>query len=199
VEAPEFVEKARRAFDDLNERERKLLVLLVSVTAAILVLLPLYLVGSSVSDIEEENQLAQDVLRDIARSRDMLAERQAEREAAQQLYANKAPALGGWIESQANAQSIALRDVTDQPEVVLGNYTRRNIRAALPHVGIRPVVKMLTEISNSPYPVIIERIEVDNVRGAEDYNIRIGVSAYDRGVPQRDEEGGEGPTRSKRR
>jgi hypothetical protein len=42
---------------------------------------------------------------------------------------------------------------------------------------------MLTELENCPYPLIVERIEVDSVRGVDEYYVRVGVSAYDRGVP----------------
>jgi type II secretory pathway component PulM len=197
VAAGEIVEKLRAALDGLNERERRLLAVLGAVTVAVVVILPLYLVAASVSDLADQNQQTQEILRDIARARNELAQRRVEREAARELYANKAPALGGYLEAEASEQSLTLRDVTDQPEVVLGDFTRRNIRASLPHVQIRPVVKMLTELENSPYPLIVERIEVDSVRGVDDYNVRVGVSAYDRGVPGGTDSDAQGPRRTR--
>lgn len=176
--AADLFEGARNAFDNLNERERKLVGALGVVAAAIFLLLPVYLMTASISDLEAENQKIATVLRDIARARPQLAEREAERQAAQALYDQQAPPLGGFVEAKARDQELALREATDQPDQVLGQYTRRAVRASLPNVGLRAVVKMFTSIENSNYPVAIDRIQIEHFRSGDQYNVTFGVVAY---------------------
>ncbi|MCB9599402.1 MAG: type II secretion system protein M [Sandaracinus sp.] len=174
------MDRLRAYADGLNERERKLLGALGVVFALIVVLLPIYLVTSSISEIEEENRQISQVLRDIGRARGTLAQRQAEREAARARYQQAAPPLGSFLEARATEQELSLREVTDQPEKVVGDFRRRNVRATLPSVGLRKVIKLLTSIENSRFPVAVERIQIEHFRSGEDsYNVQIGVIAYD--------------------
>lgn len=174
------LDRLRAYTDGLNERERKLLGVLGVVFALIVVVLPLYVVTSSISDIEEENREISLVLRDIGRARATLAQRQAEREAARARYRQAAPPLGSFLEARAAEQELSLREVTDQPEKVVGEFRRRNVRATLPSVGLRKAIKLLTSIENSRFPVAVERIQIEHFRGGEDnYNVQVGVIAYD--------------------
>lgn len=183
----ELVERVQGALHSLNDRERRLLTALGAVFVAVLVLLPLYLVTSSIADIEAENAEIVSVLRDIRRAQGTLAQREAEREAAAARYARPAPPLGSFIEARASEQQLTLREVTDQPEKVIGEYRRRNVRATMPGVGLRPVVKMLTAIENSPFPVALERIQIEHFRPGDSYNVTIGVIAFDREQPEGDD------------
>jgi len=173
-------ERLQGALDSLNERERRLLTVLGGVFAAVLVLLPLYLITSTISEIETENEEIVEVLREIRGAQGTLARREAEREAAAARYARPAPPLGSFIEARAREQQLTLREVTDQPEKVIGEFRRRNVRATMPGVGLRPVVKMLTAIENSPFPVALERIQIEHFRPGDSYNVTVGVIAFDR-------------------
>ncbi|MBX3251487.1 MAG: type II secretion system protein M [Myxococcales bacterium] len=178
------LDRLRASIDGLNERERRLLAVLGVVFALIVIVLPLYLVTSSISEIEAENRAISTVLRDIGRARGTLAQRQAEREAAQARYREAAPPLGSFLEARASEQQLSLREVTDQPEKIVGDFRRRNARATLPGVELRKAIKMLTAIENSRHPVAVERIQIEHFRGGEDsYNVQIGVIAYDAQEP----------------
>ncbi|MCU0676639.1 MAG: hypothetical protein MUE69_28080 [Myxococcota bacterium] len=59
------------------------------------------------------------------------------------------------------------------------------MRATLPSVGLKKVIKLLTSIENSRFPVAVERIQIEHFRGGEDsYNVQIGVIAYDAAEPE---------------
>src|SRR5690606_22683474 len=91
---------------------------------------------------------------------------------------------GSFLEARATEQELSLREVTDQPEKVVGDFRRRNVRATLPSVGLRNVIKLLTSIENSRFPVAVERIQIEHFRSGEDsYNVQIGVIAYDAQEP----------------
>ena len=175
------LDSLRAKVAELNERERRLLTALGGVMLAIFVFLPLYLISASISDIQKENEELSDVLQDIQQARTELAQRDVEREAAMGRYRTPAPPLGSFVESKAGEQDLRLREVTDQPEQVLGEFRRRSVRVSMPNVELRPVIKLFTSIENARYPVALERIQVEHYRrDAETYNVELGVITYDR-------------------
>src|SRR5688500_12412576 len=146
----------------------------------LIVVLPLYLATSSISDTEEENREIASLIREINRSKGRLQEREAERRATERRYQTKAPALGSFVEAKAREVSLAVREVTDQPEQVSGGFRRRSVRATLPGVGLRAVVDLMASIENSPFPVAIDQIHVEHFQSGDRYNVTLGVVAYDR-------------------
>lgn len=168
------------AIANLNGRERKLLGAMGVVFVGLIVFLPLYLISSSISEISTENESISEVLRSIARARPQLAQREAEREASMARYRTAAPPLGSFMEARASEQELNLREVNEQPDKVIGEFRRRNTRATLPNVGLRPVVKMLTSIVNSRYPVSLERLEFEHFRSGDTYNVQVGIVTYSR-------------------
>lgn len=193
-----MIEKIQEALANMTERERQLLGVLGIAFAVILVVLPLYLISSSISEMRDDNAALSAVLRDIQRQRPALAAREATREAAMARYARPAPPLGSFMESQATGQSLTLREVTDQPDKVIGEYTRRNTRATLPNVGLRPVIKMLTSIENSGLPVALGRLQFEHFRPGDAYNVEVGLIAYQRTENPEPEEESAGPSRMRR-
>jgi hypothetical protein len=193
----------RTAFENLNDREKKLVGALGVVLGVLLVLLPVYLSSQAIGSIEDENEEIREVLRDISRARGDLAQRQAEREAAERRYDTPAPPLGSFLEAKARDSGYSNPlQVTDEPDDVGETFTRRHVRASLPGVGLGTAIHMMTEIENSPYPVAIELIQVDHtVIGQDRFNVQVGVFAFDRNQPRSgraesdDDDGGERRTK----
>lgn len=167
-------------FDTLNQRERRLLSLMGSVFAVIAVMVPMYLMLASISDIETENTDINGVLQDIYRSEGRLEEQKAARRAVERLYNRKTPSLGGFLEESAQEYGVGGLSITDQPKLDMGDYSRRSVRVSLPTVELRPLIDMLADIKNSSYPVAIERIQLDGGRLRKGYSVKLAVNAYDR-------------------
>lgn len=177
------LEGARRAFENLNEREKKLVTIMGAVLALIVVLLPIYLLTSSISDLEQRNREIAAIIKDLSRAKPAIRAKEAERRASERLYETAAPPLGSFLEAKAREQNITIRELTDQPEKSVGSFRRRHVRAVLGSVGLAPVVRMLAAIENSPYPVALERIHIDHFQSGDVYTVQIGVIAYDRRKP----------------
>jgi len=173
-----MTESARRAYENLNERERLLVTALAGVLAVLLVGVPFYLLTSSISNLEDENQEVRTVLRELGQARGRLEGREAAREASVRRYRTPAPPLGSFLEAKAGLQELTLREVTDQPEKVVGEFRRRELRATLPNVGLRAVIRMLTDIENSPFPVAVSRLHFEHFRSGDRYNVKVGLIAY---------------------
>src|SRR5690606_25850904 len=121
----------------LNDRERKLVTVLGVVLVALFVFLPVWLLTSSIGDVQEENEQIRQALRDISRHGGQLAEWEQERAAAERRYETPAPPLGSFLEAKAREAGYDRPlEVTDQPEKVSGGFTRRNTRVSLPGVGL---------------------------------------------------------------
>jgi cell division protein ZapA (FtsZ GTPase activity inhibitor) len=193
------LDSLRQQIAELNERERKLLTILGAVFVAILVVLPLYLISTGISDIETENEGIADVLSEIQDARSELAQRDAEREAAMARYGTPTPPLGSFVENEANQQELRLREVTDQPEQVFGEFRRRAVRASMPNVELRPVIKMVTSIENSRYPVAVTRLQIENYRRGQNYNVELSVITFDRAVPNAEGDDADPERHSKQR
>jgi len=178
-----LMESLRRSWDGLNVRERKLVGMMGLTLVGLVIFGIFYMSQSAVNDVEEENVQLEAALADIGRARARLEERAAERETAERRYATKAPALGSFVEATARENELTLREVTDQPEEVSGRYTRRSVNVQLPNVNLRPIVDLMASIENSPFPVAIEQIEVEHFQAGDQYNVKLGVVAYDRSGP----------------
>lgn len=174
------LDNVRSWADSLSSRERRLLGIMAFVFMAIVVALPMYIAVASISDIETENEEISSVLRDIERSEPRLRQQKADRRAIDQLYSRKAPTLGGFLEERAQQYGVSGLGITDQPELDMGEYSRRSVRVSLPVVELRPLVEMLADIENSSYPVSIERIQMTGGRMRTGYTVKLGVNAYDR-------------------
>ncbi len=189
-------------WENLTDRERMLLSVLGAVAGVLLVLLPVFLLSTSISDLEHDNEQITAALRRISRSRGRLAAQQAARQAAEMRYARRAPTLGSFLEAKAGEQEgLSISDVQHEPEREQGHFRIRNTRARFQNTGLVAGTRMLAAIENSGYPVVIERIHIDHNQTGDRYNFQIGVLAFDRegsgggadaGVPSADEGAGGG-------
>jgi hypothetical protein len=166
--------------DSLSDRERRLLGLMATVFGVMVLVVPMYIGISTISDIEGENEDIVSVLRDIQRSEPRLRQQKADRKAIESLYNRKAPSLGGFLEERAQQYGVTGLGITDQPNLDLGDYSRRSVRVTLPVVEIRPLIEMLADIENSSYPVSIELIQMTGGRMRTGYSVKLAVNAYDR-------------------
>ena len=177
------LDNVRNWADSLSHRERRLLSSMAVVFVAIVVVLPMVVAISSISDIETDNAEIAQVLQDIRRSEPRLRQEKAERLDVERLYSRKAPSLGGFLEERAQQYGVTGLGITDQPRLDLGGYSRRSVRVSLPVVELRPLIEMLADIENSSYPISIERIQMTGGRMRTGYTVKLAVNAYDREAP----------------
>lgn len=178
---PDFVGPLRTAWENFNEREKKMVAALGGTVIALLVGGIVYYAMSTVGDLQTENEGIQAVLDQIGREGPRLRAAAEARRQADRRYNNRAPSLGGFLESTAHANGLTLREVTDQPEEVANGFKKRSVRLQLPGVNLRPAVDFMAAIENSVYPVAIEMIEVEHFQaGVDAFNVKLGVLAYDR-------------------
>lgn len=190
----ERLEALRAQWEALTDREKRLVRILGSVAAALLVMLPVYLLSSAIGDLERQNEEIAGVLSEIDRADERLAQREAERAAAEARYTQRAPELGTFLEGRATAREMTISSVTSQPEVQAGRFRKRHVRASFPGTSLRQAVRLMTDLESAPYPIALERVHMEHYQPGDQYNLDLGVITYDRtAAPERDAGVGSAP------
>lgn len=180
-----LLDRIRLKWDDLNDRERRLLSVLGVAFAAFLLGFPLFWSMRTNADLEDENARLREVLRLIGERRPQLKALADSRRSSEARYARRTPPLGSFLEEEAKKHGLTIREITDQPEKTAGNYHRRSVRASISDVGLTGVVDLLSGIVQSPYPVAIDHVQLEHYHAGDSYRVRVGVLTFDKQQQQK--------------
>jgi hypothetical protein len=175
-----WFDRMRGAWDDLNDRERRLVGTLGVALAVFLLGFPLFWAMRTNTELEENNRRLHAVLTLIAERRTQLRSMAELRRTAEARYARRTPPLGSFLEEEAKKHGLTIREVTDQPEKTAGLYHRRSVRASINDVGLTGIVDLLSGIVLSPYPVAIDHIQIEHYQPGDVYRVKIGVLTFDK-------------------
>jgi type II secretory pathway component PulM len=175
-----ILDRLRSAWENLNDRERRMLSVLGGVLLVLLLLVPPGMLTLGNRDLQTENDELRSLLDQLSIQRARLLQLAQDRKNAEQRYQNKTPPLGSFLESEAKKQGLTLQEVTDQPEKTVGRFQRRSITVSLPQTGLTPVIKLLSSIVESGHPVAIQEIQLDHYQPGDQYHVRLGVLTYDK-------------------
>jgi len=177
----------RLAFDklpitwaNLTQREKFITGALGVVLCLCVFALPLLLLTSTNASLEEENEQLRKLGEKISSQREKYEQLTLEKRAAERRYQQKAPALGGFLESLAREQDLTIREVTDQPEKSMGKYRRRNVRVFINSAPLSPLINLMSAIESSRYPLAIEYIQLEHYQQGDTYQVKLGVVTYDK-------------------
>lgn len=173
-------ERLRSSWENLNERERRMLTVLGVVVLALLLLLPPVMLYLGNNDLQTQNDELRGVLNQLAMQKPRLMQLAEDRKNAEARYKNKTPPLGSFLESEAKKQGLNLQEVTDQPEKTLGKYLRRSVTVSLPNTPLTPVINLMSSIVESGHPVAIQEITMDHYQTGDVYNFKLGILTYDK-------------------
>ena len=166
----------------MNERERRLVGVLIVVGAIVLILAVPFGLGFYIRSARAENEDLRQALSGVQEARGTLRERQAQKDLVAARYAKKAPSLAGFLEQTARTQKLEVVESTPLPDVPHGKrVTEHGTSVHLKKAGMLPIAKFLEAIERSGYPVTVSRLNVRKRNGEPDsYDVEVGVSSYDR-------------------
>lgn len=173
-------ERVRAFWENLNDRERRMLSVLGAIFAALILLMPPVLLVLDNTELEAQNAELRSVVEQLDVQRNRLARIAQERLTAEQRYLNKTPPLGSFLESEAKKQGLTLQEVTDQPEKTVGRYLRRSVTVALPQVALTPLINLLSSIVESGHPVVVDQLQIDHYSPGDQFNVKLGVLTFDK-------------------
>lgn len=173
---------ARLTFlEKLTPRERRLMSVLGVVVVVMLLLgLPAAL-EAAIASKRSDNDDMKDAIAKIQDARAQVRDRQARKDAIALRYANRAPALAGFIEQSARAQKMEVSDSVDRPDLPGKQYTERTTVVHLKKAGMLPISRLLESIERAGYPIVISRLNIRKRTAEQDsWDVELGVTAYDR-------------------
>ena len=171
----------REQFENMSERERKLLTLLGGLFAALIFIgIPAY-VYTGVASAREHNEEITELLRRMDKASELLAVRKGEREARERQYGKPAPALASFIEKSAQTNGLEVPESSDRPDQEGKGFVERTTVVKMRKVNLKPLIKMLENIERSGHPVAITNLSIKaRASGPDLYDVQLGVSAYDK-------------------
>lgn len=175
------MKRLRDWYDGLAERERRLLVVFVSLLGVFFILLVPYLASLTLSGIRQQNDELRAAINVVQGSRGKLQEIKARKDAIAARYVNPAPPLAGFIENAARQSSIDIPESQDRPDQPHGKkYVERSTVVRMRKVQMLPLLQTLERIEGAGHPIVVSRLSIRK-RGQEpdNYDVELGVSAFD--------------------
>ena len=176
----DLLERLKDSFENLSEREQKLVAIMGVVLAALVLCLPLLLMQTRNDELADENDTIRELLAEIAQDGPKYAMLAEERREAKARYLNKTPPLGSFLEAEAARQELTVQEFNDQPQKTVGSFVKRNVRISLPKVALTPALNLMSSIVTSNYPVAIEQIQFEHYQKGDSFNVKLGVLTYDK-------------------
>jgi len=172
----------RDRFDNLAERERRLLLVFFGLLGFMLLVFVPVLVRMGVSDMATENERLAAVIEDITSERGALAKRQAQTSQLDRRYATAAPPLAGWLAQVADDVEVEIPETQDRSTVPRGKtFKERSTHIRLSKVGMYQLSNFMERVSASSYPVVISRLDIKKRSGKPDeYDAEMDITAFDR-------------------
>ena len=176
----------RERINQLEDRERRLLGVLVLVFGAFLILVIPVGLAAYLGSVASENEAMREAIQSIQDSRDLLEKRALERQQQDLRYSKHAPPLAGFLASIAQRNEIEIPETQDQTDVPHGKrFTERSTKITLRDVGMLKLAKLMEGVAASGYPLSITKMNIRK-RGtqADSFNVEMVVSAFDRKVAE---------------
>ncbi len=172
----------RERMERLEDRERRLLFIMLAIAAAAVVLLPPLAVSAMVHSRESDVEAVRDALAAIADEKEALERVKSEKSAILQRYARPAPPLAAFLAGLASQSSLEILESQDRQAVPHGKkFEERTTKITLRKVGMLNLSKFLERIEQSGHPLRVSQFNLRK-RGTEpdSYDVDMVVSAFDR-------------------
>jgi general secretion pathway protein M len=166
----------------LDDRERKLLgVLLAVFGAGVLLALPLT-IAAIVHSKKSDNEAVREAIDAIYDNRDAIEKAKAAKNSVLERYARPAPPLAAFLANLAGQVGVEIPESQDRQSVPHGKrYSEHLTKIVLRKVGMLKLAKFMEKIEQSGHPVSISQLNIRK-RGSEpdSLDVEMLVSAYER-------------------
>jgi hypothetical protein len=177
----------KERFSQLEEREKKLLLVFAGVVGVVVVLILPLALAMSVSSQAAENDRIREIIQQIDDERVALGRRQADGQRVERRYARQAPPLAGFLAQLADKSGVEIPETQDRSTVPRGKtFKERVTKIQLRKVGMLQLSNFMDKISNSGYAVSISKLNIKK-RGAkpDEFDAEMEISAFDHEKPKK--------------
>jgi type II secretory pathway component PulM len=174
----------RQAIAGISPRERRLLLILGIVLAALAFAGFYYWSSSAIDEIETQRAATLDALRTIRNERAHINERRARQAALIATFNTPAPALTSFVEAAARDTNVTVVEATDRPAPTNNpqRFQRRSVVIRLRHVDLQSLVAFMNRIDQAPFPIAITSVRIRKRFGeSNSYDVDdMVISTWDR-------------------
>jgi general secretion pathway protein M len=177
----------RERFERLEQREQRLIFILLAIFGAMVVLAIPIILSATASSRRGENDAVREVLAALSEARPKLEAQDADRQKVLAHYARPAPPLAGFLEQHASKNQIEIPESQDQSLVKHGKkFEERSTKVVLQKVGMKNFSTFLEAVENSGFPVRVSALDLrKRATEPDSYDISLTISAYDRKEPEK--------------
>lgn len=189
----------RERFERLDDRERRLLGVALSIAVLGALLVPPLTLFAVVHTKSSDVQAVRDAIQAIVDEEDTIERAKAEKVAITQRYSRPAPQLQAFLAGLASQVQVEIPESQDRQALPRGKrFEERSTKIVLRKVGMLKLVRFLEKVEQSGHPVRVTQIDIRK-RGTEpdSYDVDMIVSAFDRKAPEKPaRDGGVAPAAS---
>lgn len=174
----------RERIERLEDRERRLLFVMLAIVAAGIVMLPPLAVSAMVHSRKSDVEAVQEALSAIADEKEVLDRVRAEKSAITMRYARPAPPLAAFLSRLASETNVEILESQDRQAVPHGKkFEERTTKITLRKVGMLNLVRFLERIEQAGHPLRISQFNLrKRATEPDSYDVDMVVSAFDRKV-----------------
>jgi len=168
--------------DQLEDRERKLLMIFAGVFGTMVLFLAPLAVTMSVSSQQSENDRVKEIIQQIEDERLTLGRRQADSDKVERRYSRKTPPLASYLAQIADQAGVQIPETQDRSTVPHGKtFKERSTKISLRKVGMYDLSMFMEKLAQSGYALNISRLNIKK-RGnkPDEFDAEMHVSAFDR-------------------
>jgi general secretion pathway protein M len=172
----------RERLDALEDRERRLLGILLLVFVAVIVVLVPVGAAAMLSAKHGENEELRAAIEEIQSNRDTLRRRAVQQERVMARYGRPAPPLAALLDGFAKEVALEIPESQDRAVLPHGKrYEEKSTKIVFRRVGMLNLVQFMEKVEQSGYPVSISQLNIRK-RGTEIdmYDVEMAVSAFER-------------------
>jgi len=166
----------------LEDRERRLLVILALVGFVLLVFLIPLAVTAVLHGSRSDNDALRDAIAQITSSRLDVEKDRAARQAIEGRYATPAPPLASLLAGVAAEVGVGIPETQDRQPVPHGKrYEEKATKISLRRVGMLKLARFMERIEQSGFPISLSQLTIRK-RGVEpdSFDVDMVVSAFER-------------------
>jgi len=171
----------RERLQGLEERERRLLGLLLLVALAGAVIAPPIALYAVLHSRRGEVEAVRGAITSIQEQAETIERARAQKGALTQRYKDPAPQLQAFLAKLASDVGVEIPESQDRQSVPRGKrFDERSTKITLRKVGMLKLVRFMEKIEHSGHPVKVLQVDIRKRTEPDSYDIDMIVSAFDR-------------------
>jgi type II secretory pathway component PulM len=169
-------------WDRLAPRERRLVAILFAFVVGVSVLLGIYALFSSVSDLEEGNAEIREALTAIAKHKDDYLEAKSKSASQEARIGTEPPQLTADLETAAREEQLQIAESSERPTTPAGRrYVEHDVDLKMREVDLQTLAKFLRRVETGPRLIFFTRLSLKRrYSEAEKLDVEATATAFER-------------------